>query len=854
MTTLSTLELLRATVATLMLRTGETQRDLAGALGISQAHVSRKQGGRAPWTLDDCDALASHFAMPVLDLLAGPTHAAGCLPARRLAGTIGGTQTLIPTATTQPTPAPQPPAAAPAASAAPPAPVPAAPAPAASPAAGAEPAAPAVPAQLALAAEDTPDVSGGQEDQDQEQVPPLPPGWARVYRAVSSLLDDGVTLAELLPGAVEVDGIDPGAWLDRQRQDWDVLTPAQQAVMNRLDGWTPTAAPAAPAPPADTAAAPPAAAAPASAPAASPAAAPAPQPAPAADRGTRARRAPTRPAPGPAVDPRFASGPLAVLDGDGRAYCPGGLVLDCPADTLPKVVEWALGEARLGAARLHRWGKDGDPLIVLTAGAAERLGLPARLEDRDRMRLPEDHPAVKQILRAKWQLTRRGFGPWPRIYRPAQGGQRHCVQFAVVPWDALDTRAWGDAATLPAPELARILGTYATRVLTPRGASAVCGLELMTALRPPTRPVRDPATGTYTSGPVKGSLITPVDCAPPEAPPEHPAARGRAQDDVLDEEAYDWIRPPETITDTEKAMPYAVGVDVNTAFLAAASRLSVGLGEPVHHQAPQFDKRIPGSWLVDLSHVEHDPRLPSPFTPSGEPPTGPAWYATPTLAYAEELGIDVHPTEAWLRPDHGPYLDPWYERLKAAYLATMADLGVTADMPEEAFLEAMQRHKRTDPGMTAVLTAIKATVKGGIGKLKERPIGLHSIDAEGRWPALDRPTWRPDIRAAVIAKARIGMHRKIRNTAERTGQYPLGVRVDCVVYPSPGPSPLDVLPHTPDGAPMAGVFRLGVTPGLVKHEGTQTMAWALEVLGQSYNPARHVKDGHTRRTTDTTGE
>ncbi|GFN09933.1 hypothetical protein Smic_84890 [Streptomyces microflavus] len=49
--------------------------------------------------------------------------------------------------------------------------------------------------------------------------------------------------------------------------------------------------------------------------------------------------------------------------------------------------------------------------------------------------------------------------------------------------------------------------------------------------------------------------------------------------------------------------------------------------------------------------------LPSPFTPKGDHPTGPAWYATPTVAYAQELGYDVTPTEAYVRYDNGRYLD-----------------------------------------------------------------------------------------------------------------------------------------------------------------------------------------------------
>ncbi|OEV06279.1 telomere-associated protein Tap [Streptomyces oceani] len=648
--------------------------------------------------------------------------------------------------------------------------------------------------------------------------------------------------------------------------------------------------------------------------------------------------APRRPAKAtkPATDPRFPHGPLGVLDGDGTVHCPGGVMLDCPATTLPSLVEWTLAESGIGAERLHRHGRDADPLLVLTAAATERLGLPDRLPDRKGLRLDEDHPAVKEITAAGWQLTRRGFGPWARIYRPAEGARRQCVQLAVLPWDALDTRAWGEVATWPAAEVARVLGTYATRVLTPRGSTAVTGLELMTALRPPTRPARNEATGGWTSGPVAGSLLnavdpappeaprqcvqlavlpwdaldtrawgevatwpaaevarvlgtyatrvlTPrgstavtglelmtalrpptrparneatggwtsgpvagsllnaVDPAPPEAPPEHPVAAGRDEDQVLDEEAYEWTRDAELLTDAECTLPYVIGLDVNMAFAAAANRLPVGLGEPVHTDGPRFDKKIPGCWYTDLSHIELDARLPSPFTPHGGRPAGPAWYATPTLAYADELGYEIRPLEAWLRPQAGPYLDPWYERLRDAYLATMTDLGVTKDLIGPEFLTAMETAKATDPGTAAVLSAIKATVKGGVGKLRERPQGSGYRPGE-RWPALERPTWRPDIRAAVIAQARTNMHRKMRTLAA-AGLFPLAVLSDCVVYPAAGPSPLDVLPQdTATGKPLPGTFRLGVNPGMVKHEGTMQLWRCVEYIETGANPARHIKD------------
>ncbi|MET7703952.1 helix-turn-helix domain-containing protein [Streptomyces sp. NPDC005485] len=549
----------------------------------------------------------------------------------------------------------------------------------------------------------------------------------------------------------------------------------------------------------------------------------------------------------PAADPRFPHGPLAVLDSDGSAYGSAGLVLHCPATTIPELVEWTLKESGLGAAKLHRNGKDADPLIVLTAAAAVKFGLPEHLEGHEQrrsLRLPADHPVVKQVTKAKWSLTQRGFGPWARIYRPAQAGQRQCVQLAILSWDALDARSWPGVAEMEPADIARVLGTYALRVLTPRGSTAVSGLELMTALRPPTRAVQDHATGNWVPGHNPGSLGTePVDPAPPEATGEHPVVVNSGwTGGFLDEEAYQWVRDVDLLTGEEATLPYAVGLDLNTAFLAAAARLTVGLSGPEHLVSPPFNPKVPGSWFVDLSHIEVDPRLPSPFTPSGIRPQGPAWYQTHTVAYAQELGYNVAPIEAYLRRETGAYLDPWHDRLKTAYVDTLADLGVTKDLTDHEFLSAMERHKQADPAMAAVLAAIKATIKGGVGKLRERPQGRHYQQGE-RWPALERPTWRPDIRAAVISKARVNMHRKMANMAKMTGLYPLAVLSDCVVYPTPGRSPLDFLPYSASGKPQPGGFRLGPTPGLAKLEGVQDLAWAVDLMEQGLNPARHIKGG-----------
>ncbi|MGW3304823.1 helix-turn-helix domain-containing protein, partial [Streptomyces rubiginosohelvolus] len=295
--------------------------------------------------------------------------------------------------------------------------------------------------------------------------------------------------------------------------------------------------------------------APAPVPAAAPAAASRPAP---ATRSTPTSRRPgaKKAAPAGGTDPRFENGPLAVVDveeGKVLAYGVGGLVLDVPAKSLPSLVEWTLKEAKLGQPKLSGPGRPADPLLVLTKAALERYGLPVTLtaQERDAGRIPEDHKVIKQLTRADWKLTKRGFGPWARIYRPAKGSERQCVQLCIPSWNALDPRFWDNAAQLPPAELARVLGTFATRVMTPRGSTAVTGLELMTALHPPTHAVRDEETGALRQADTKtpGSLGSdPVACAPPEAPDGHPVLNAlglprfhvRGPSEKLFEEAYDW--------------------------------------------------------------------------------------------------------------------------------------------------------------------------------------------------------------------------------------------------------------------------------------------------------------------------
>lgn len=76
-------ERVRSAVAALLYATGESQTELAAALAVSQAQVSRRQSGTATWSLTDCETVAAHYGIDVLDLLAGPTRATESLPTGR---------------------------------------------------------------------------------------------------------------------------------------------------------------------------------------------------------------------------------------------------------------------------------------------------------------------------------------------------------------------------------------------------------------------------------------------------------------------------------------------------------------------------------------------------------------------------------------------------------------------------------------------------------------------------------------------------------------------------------------------------------------------------------------------------
>lgn len=546
----------------------------------------------------------------------------------------------------------------------------------------------------------------------------------------------------------------------------------------------------------------------------------------------------------------FPAGPVAVvddIDGTLLAHLSRDRLCPCP-DTLSELLVWTHTEG-LGATRLHAKGNHQSPLVVLTRSATARLGLPVRLDDPVSRLLPSDHPVLAALDEAGWRSRRRnrGLGPWNWMQaRATPPVGQITVHLAVQPWGALgEGYGWGWADTLDAPELARRLSTFAELVIVPQGSTATSGEALMTALRPPKQWGEDPTTGGRTRQPAqRGALVEPHEPAPPEAPPAHPIAQGWDPEDVVREEAYDWFRTP--TAEERNAFAYVVGLDVNMAFTNAACRLKVGYGptSSTPEIRPDFDKNLPGCWYVDLSGIPTDPRLPSPFTASGLPPTGPAWYTTPTVNHAQDvLGATVQPIKAYLRRGAGgPYLENWNARLREAYCTVLRRLGIEPDLTGQEYFLAWDRAlAEGDPADWDLLRVIKAAANGGIGKMAEGPTDVDR-DPYERWPALSRVTWRPDIRSAIIATARVQLHRKMHILARSTGRYPLAVLSDCVVYPAAQPTPFDLVPPQSPPAGTPASFTFGPRFGHVKLEGSADMDWAVHLTETGINPASWIKD------------
>ncbi|MEU6350337.1 hypothetical protein ABZ896_13530 [Streptomyces sp. NPDC047072] len=86
-------------------------------------------------------------------------------------------------------------------------------------------------------------------------------------------------------------------------------------------------------------------------------------------------------------------------------------------------------------------------------------------------------------------------------------------------------------ATPHPAELARYLGTYAQLVITLRGTASTTGLDLMSALRPPTRTEKNEAADEFERAFNADALTAVYQHMEREVPDEHPMLKGSRSSD-----------------------------------------------------------------------------------------------------------------------------------------------------------------------------------------------------------------------------------------------------------------------------------------------------------------------------------
>ncbi|MET8704183.1 helix-turn-helix transcriptional regulator [Kitasatospora sp. NPDC004723] len=648
----------------------------------------------------------------------------------------------------------------------------------------------------------------------------------------------------------------------------------------------PAAAPAAPAPeaaapaaptvqaeqpvpaPLQTTAAPAPAAAPVPVTAAPPGPTPAESPAPAArgERRPAASRTPARTAAARAAAPAAPAAarwwPMVALD----ASPDGGWALDIPGFPAPAGVKlgdwfvWLGTGLPLRIERAHPSGRGGDGTVCLTTGALKQLGLPAALPTTEKALASLQTKLAKAAAAVGMEVSEQ-VGPTFHAFRRAgsAGGQKTSVRVVVAPWLGQgDARQQATSAlalplatapdgTVDGATFARRFRAFTTDLgVAPGATTATTGMALLEAVRPRVEWVKDPATGEWSSHLREGALPAGDLCVAPAAGARHPLtrellSRGEA---VCEEEDYKWWA--RELTAEESVRPWVVAVDVCASYLSVTDSLRLPAGPLEHVQNPDWNGgKTAGLWWCDFTTTAVDELLPHPATFHGCPPTGPGWYATPTVAYmATTYGFDPATiTQAYLSTHTVPLLKEWTGHVRGGYKRAYADLGLTDGQAPEEFLAAYAVHKdvgqdevRADALVLAGL--YKNIYKGGIGKWAD---SARHLDDQA-WLEKVAASWsyRPEIRFHIIAAARIAAHRRLRKTLQLTGRAPVAVNVDSYLYAADAPSPLELLPVKDDGTPVPGALRLGIAPGSHKHEASIPLGVVVEAMERREHPSKLV--------------
>ena len=226
-----------------------------------------------------------------------------------------------------------------------------------------------------------------------------------------------------------------------------------------------------------------------------------------------------------------------------------------------------------------------------------------------------------------------------------------------------------------------------------------------------------------------------------------------------------WLR---ALTTAENRMGYLQSYDKNGAYLGAMADIRVGAGQAEHITDPNTitDEmlRLPGYWLVEVADGATIPAL----APVGKHDELGQWVTTPTVRMLCDRGETFRIHDAWIwRAYHAP-LTPWQHVLRDARAALLANDTL---------------------GARVALAAVKATYSAFSGGY------LASTGERQGWNRSQDVLYRPDIRHAVMAAARVNLIRRAGKCIMLDGITPLAIgNVDTIYFVSDEADPVKAAP------------------------------------------------------------
>ncbi|WP_144662868.1 CHC2 zinc finger domain-containing protein [Paenarthrobacter nicotinovorans] len=485
----------------------------------------------------------------------------------------------------------------------------------------------------------------------------------------------------------------------------------------------------------------------------------------------------------PRGDYAFAA---AVLDADGL-WTPDGVLHEL--DPFPRHagdVAKLAGDFNLGAritsyrsGSTTKW-RTARGSIWLTYDAALKMGLP--VDERSDMpalwrseitKLTENHPTLTDAIADGWTVG--GSKTAYTSWTRIYRGHEGAV-IAMIPAMSPDMRDYPILSDAPtAGVLARRLQIFTNALGHPllMGSSST-GMDLMFAL--PTKEHRQ----KYFQ---PSKLLEDV-------------YAGR-----MPEIEINWSRKPNA---DESKMLYVHAYDRSGSYLAGTQSTILPIGEPVHHpEGTDFDAKTPGYWQIDVVDSE-DWRLPNPVFPvQGQIPET-IWVTTPTLALAIERGMSptIHQAYTW---EGGRILDSWADRLNRARTSLA---------------------ESEDPEAALPLKQVKRVYTESIGMMVSDH--LRKRNGEG---------YAPERRDTIIGRSKANLLRRVIANGERSGQWPVAIGTDSIVYVSNEADPIKAWPGQPEW--------LGTKLGRYHHVGSHLLSEHSKFLtGHGYNGGlEHLKSG-----------